>query len=287
MKNLKQITLIGLLTFAGISITNAQDKKATKVEGKMKVVVVSDEDGKITESTETFSLKDAEEMKKMLKEKGIDMDFDKEGGFNFNFDSDGKNKEIKVIVDQDGGKTRTVTEHIEIHEFSSDEDHTISVDDINVKVEEIEGEDGKTKVIKVSSTNGDFDTKEIIVSALGEMDGDRKGTMFFIRKKSELKVVDLPTSIQESSVEGFSIEDLNLYPNPNNGAFRMTFNSKNKKDFNLTITDAKGSKVYEKKLKRFKGNFSEDFDLSKEENGIYFFNLVSGEEKLTRKIILQ
>jgi hypothetical protein len=45
--------------------------------------------------------------------------------------------------------------------------------------------------------------------------------------------------------------------------------------------------VYEKELKNFKGKFNEDFDLSNQEKGIYFFNINSGSEKESRKIIVQ
>ena len=97
----------------------------------------------------------------------------------------------------------------------------------------------------------------------------------------------LPTKIEEDKLEDLKIERLKLYPNPTNGNFSMSFKSKEANDISLSITDVKGSSIYNKDLRDFKGKFKEDFDLSDQEPGLYFFNIISGDQKESKKIIVQ
>lgn len=111
--------------------------------------------------------------------------------------------------------------------------------------------------------------------------------MMFFRKKSEGKPSkEIPTTIDQSFENNSSIEQIKLFPNPTNDYFNMNFVSKKPQDYQLTITDTKGSKIFEKQLNSFEGSYNEEFDLSKYEKGLYFFNLTSEDEVISKKVIV-
>ena len=119
-------------------------------------------------------------------------------------------------------------------------------------------------------------------------DGKKMGSMVFIKNESNhFTKEELPTEISEKFDNQSNIQDLKLFPNPTNNDFKISFQSKEPQDFQLSIIDSKGSVVYEKQLRNFEGQFNEGVDLSAYENGIYFFNLSSKEKNITKKIVVQ
>lgn len=79
------------------------------------------------------------------------------------------------------------------------------------------------------------------------------------------------------------IDDLILYPNPNNGNFEIKFNSISEKT-NIYIVDTRGRLVFEKSFEN-KGIFSEVINFSNVEDGIYFVTVEDGVRKSTKKIV--
>lgn len=170
-----------------------------------------------------------------------------------------------------------------------------------IKVELQTSEDGEQEgvVIKMLGDEGEDVEHNTFVfrSADGKtyetISSEKSHVMVFITKKENNGDKDaddsgsLPLKIEDDNIENLEIEKLKLFPNPNNGLFNMSFNSAKRNDIQINITDIKGRVVYQKELKNFKGQFNEDFDLSAEKSGVYFFNLISGDQKDSRKIILK
>jgi len=89
------------------------------------------------------------------------------------------------------------------------------------------------------------------------------------------------------------IEDLlsdntfDIFPNPNDGKFNLTFDAKVQADYMITITNTLGKKVFEYPLNSFVGEHKRAIDLSHLSKGLYLINISSGDKKITRKINLQ
>ncbi len=80
---------------------------------------------------------------------------------------------------------------------------------------------------------------------------------------------------------------LDVFPNPNDGKFNLTFDAKVQADYMVTITNTLGKKVFEYPLNSFAGEHKRAIDLSHLSKGLYLINISSGDKKITRKINLQ
>ena len=85
----------------------------------------------------------------------------------------------------------------------------------------------------------------------------------------------------------FSNNTLDIFPNPNDGKFNLTFDAKVQADYMVTITNTLGKKVFEYPLTSFAGEHKRAIDLSHLSKGLYLINISSGDKQITRKINLQ
>ena len=74
-----------------------------------------------------------------------------------------------------------------------------------------------------------------------------------------------------------------LYPNPNNGVFSIRSKANNAIDF-ITISDALGKQI---KQVQVNGATTSDLNLQGIASGIYFVQITSGSESVTKKIVIQ
>lgn len=318
MKTIKYLSIAFLLSSACIQTLSAQDKEVKK--GQMTLVIEEDKDGQVTKFDSTFSIEDKEKVEAILKARGIEWKADEIGTNIIRVDSDGENNFVSIDNKNVGDKE---VKFIKVMQFDTEGEDGES-QDINIEVivdeaikEAVEmsqeykftHEGGETKVFVVKKdVDGSGEDVDVKVNADGTktvtvkkivVEGGEEGelhelimnnTMVFVidtETDSKANKKGLPSKIEEEKLENLEISKLKLFPNPTNGDFNMSFKSNKAKDIRISITDAKGSEVYEKELKQFKGKFNEDFDLSNQEPGLYFFNIITGNEKETRKIIVQ
>jgi len=80
---------------------------------------------------------------------------------------------------------------------------------------------------------------------------------------------------------------LSVVPNPNDGSFTVSLNEFNAKDFSLQITNSLGQSIY--KSQGAKGNGQININLNKENisDGIYFVQLISVDNIVSRKVMVQ
>lgn len=85
--------------------------------------------------------------------------------------------------------------------------------------------------------------------------------------------------------EGVDLQ-LNVFPNPSsNGRFSYTLTTQeNQEAVRLNIYNLIGQVVYQKKIEIEDAEYSSSVDLSSRSKGLYFFVLVVGEQKYTRRI---
>lgn len=93
--------------------------------------------------------------------------------------------------------------------------------------------------------------------------------------------VDLRPSIILANNDDAVAASFNVYPNPNEGSFRLTF-SKEAKPTHITVTNAAGQVVFEKAISEFSG--AEDINLSNVAAGLYIVNVVTEKASYQRRV---
>jgi hypothetical protein len=83
-----------------------------------------------------------------------------------------------------------------------------------------------------------------------------------------------------------AIDNMRLYPNPNDGKFNLNFTLKNKGDVEVTVYDMQGKQVYNEKLSNFTGEYNKPIDISSNAKGIYFVKIQQGKHTQVKKISL-
>jgi len=99
---------------------------------------------------------------------------------------------------------------------------------------------------------------------------------------AQAKILIATTNKQNTANAG----KMNIYPNPNNGIFTISFESKNNASIQLELLDATGNIIYqENKVHQTKTTFTiNQTNLAK---GIYWIKLSDGKEVYTNAIIVQ
>ena len=273
------------------------DSGAMKATGFMKVKLIKDENGEKEEINKTYSIEDEEKVKELLKEHGINMTKgDAEGAYKYEMESSGEQKKVivRTMKMEEGELDKDIEQNIHVYKLQSNNAESHENSELFEAIEKAAEEGDYKKIMELVSdkeavwhSDETPGVRKVVVSYEIKEDSDIHDAIMFFKKKSKVELAnDAPTSIDQSFKDNSSIEQLKLFPNPANDHFNMNFISKEPKDYQLTITDSKGSKIFEKQLNNFEGNFNEDFDLSKYESGLYFFNLRTGEELISKKIVV-
>lgn len=78
-----------------------------------------------------------------------------------------------------------------------------------------------------------------------------------------------------------------MYPNPSNGMITIQMNS-NSTIYNpkIVVYDIKGILVYETSFQNNENQFEKSLSLQNLSNGIYLLTILSDNEKLTKKLII-
>lgn len=81
---------------------------------------------------------------------------------------------------------------------------------------------------------------------------------------------------------------LEIYPNPGNGIFTLSFNTDNNVDnYAIKITDALGRAVYNENLNSFTGYYTKKVDIGKYGKGVYMLTITDSKNETVKKIIVQ
>jgi hypothetical protein len=137
------------------------------------------------------------------------------------------------------------------------------------------------------------DNKTVIVKNKVRIDSDSGTTATMIMIVKNVEIVEPSESERKAQRKNFpgdnklKVEQLNFYPNPNNGKFNLSFNLKEKATTTISIFNSEGKKVYDESLQDFSGDYNKQIDLSGSPNGIYFLNVSQGKNNLVKKIVIQ
>lgn len=81
--------------------------------------------------------------------------------------------------------------------------------------------------------------------------------------------------------------DFSFYPNPSNGMVTIQITSKSTiNNPKIVIYDIKGIMVYENSFQNNENHFEKSLSLQNLSNGIYLLTILSDNEKLTKKLII-
>lgn len=86
--------------------------------------------------------------------------------------------------------------------------------------------------------------------------------------------------------ESFGLQDFNLYPNPNNGNFRVSFNSNTSNDIKVVLHDIRGREIFNQSYQNT-GLFNQDIQLNNVQSGIYIVSVLDGDRKEVSKIVIE
>ncbi|MBX7180827.1 MAG: T9SS type A sorting domain-containing protein [Bacteroidia bacterium] len=91
----------------------------------------------------------------------------------------------------------------------------------------------------------------------------------------------------EESMDVVAMDEVSLYPNPNNGNFIVTILSDNENDVNIRVNDITGKTIYTGRFNSTKGENNFNLDLQGQAKGIYFVEVNHGETKTIKKLIVE
>jgi hypothetical protein len=83
------------------------------------------------------------------------------------------------------------------------------------------------------------------------------------------------------------ISNLNIYPNPTDGVFNISFISEEIDNFEITIIDSFGKTVAKEERQNFVGEYTKQVDLSEYSRGIYMVQIKTEDSFVSKRIVLQ
>jgi hypothetical protein len=95
------------------------------------------------------------------------------------------------------------------------------------------------------------------------------------------KGVDMPL------INNLTIENIQLFPNPNRGMFRQEFELPQRGETSIRVFNSDARLIYSFDLGEYQGTFSDDIDISQNGAGSYFLEVRQGATSMVKKIILQ
>ena len=81
--------------------------------------------------------------------------------------------------------------------------------------------------------------------------------------------------------------DLDVYPNPNNGEFKVSFNMEQETEVFAELTDPQGKVVWRKDFGMVLGERTEVVQLSSQAAGVYFLKIAANEMYTVRKVTVK
>ncbi len=225
--------------------------------------------------------------------------------------------EISVEVDNDGNKTITKTvngEQVEMTEEELENLHItemMSGDDINIFIDGDfpEGLEDEMKVLEIEleklMEEGDENVKIITRRIEVNSDGD-DNNFEWDSEGSEHRVIVMSSDDQEDftvvivtenydeATSGntkmrfnLSSEEMDVYPNPNDGIFKIRYESDEDKKTTIRVNDATGKEVFQEKLGKFSGKYEKELNLKSFGSGMYTITIQSGDEKEVHKVMIK
>ena len=86
---------------------------------------------------------------------------------------------------------------------------------------------------------------------------------------------------------GQSIKDLDIYPNPSNDIFNISFTSEDVQDLRVRVMNVIGEELIVEDLQQFVGEYTKKITLGDNAKGIYFLEIETNQGLINKKLVLQ
>lgn len=172
------------------------------------------------------------------------------------------------------------------------EDEKIEIENTkDAKVMIFKSEDGKTETIKMGCGEIIKNNQKIFILKNPDGDFSAETISIFIKtddlEDEEAELLCSKVKKTNFKVNNLAIDKFNIFPNPNDGQFNLSFDLESDANAMLRIFDLNGKVVYKERLKNLNGNYNKALDLSKNEKGVYFLNITQGKNSYNKKFIIQ
>ncbi|HMI06590.1 MAG TPA: T9SS type A sorting domain-containing protein, partial [Flavobacterium sp.] len=94
------------------------------------------------------------------------------------------------------------------------------------------------------------------------------------------------SSLVPLGTKEFGFENFALYPNPNNGSFKVQFDSASGSKIGIAVFDISGRKIFDKSYSN-SGMFSQDLQLDHAQSGVYLVSITDGDQKIVKRIVVE
>ena len=213
----------------------------------------------------------------------VDVDFEALVG------EDGKEHEVKVVkvINDDGDQeTRTWINGEEVDPETVEGNTFIidGTDQMEVKIEKIlseydnETEGGQKVIVIEKERSSQINDENIFIEREPNMES------FTIALVSEVNT-EMPEN-RAHSVE-LQIDDLNFFPNPNEGRFSLQFTLPQEGSTQVELFNTSGQRIYSEDLGTFSGFYRSEIDISDQPTGNYILHVTQNGRHLAEKVIVK
>jgi hypothetical protein len=91
------------------------------------------------------------------------------------------------------------------------------------------------------------------------------------------------TSVEESAL----LNNVRVFPNPNEGTFTINFISEPSENFSVEVVNGIGQVVYNEKVANFNGRYNQQLDLSSNADGVYIVNIYTDKGVFQQQLVKQ
>ena len=121
------------------------------------------------------------------------------------------------------------------------------------------------------------------LSYSGYMANDSAGNILLFNPQHYSIIIDpLAATIEEKE----NLNEIAVYPNPNDGNFNISFNAIEKSNYKMELTNALGQLIYKEELKDYSGIYKKQFSVVEYGKGVYTITLTNDKHDVIKKIIV-
>jgi hypothetical protein len=180
----------------------------------------------------------------------------------------------------------TITDDMDVDVNEKGHVKVISTLDDNIGVSEIiiKKGDGDTKTIEVIVDEDEFDDK-MMVELQETLEGSGETVKIVKYKTGEGKyVVKADITNEDLKKENSKkLSKVKIIQDKEKNVFKIELLLEKKETIQIHVEDSNGKKVYSKKIKKFNGTYSGEIDLSKEQDGVYYLEIIQGDKTIAKK----
>lgn len=258
-----------------------EDGSGENVQIKVEVT----EDGKVIKKKIVngeevdFTPAELEKMKAHHRKHMVFVEHDVEEG------SEGEDKDVKlkVHIDENG--------EMQVDKWVNGEKVEVSEEEME-KIRSHKPHEGGEHVMihRIEREHGDHDKDRKVHEKRHEMHlmrmhGDKDFTVVLIEENIPFNQAKTKSSSLEKgqNVEGA----IQVYPNPSSGVVNIAFDQKEKLKTTVQVMDVAGKVVFKENLGKFEGSYKKELNLKEFGAGTYVVEINQGDQRTTKKVIVQ